>query len=218
MPNDESWKAIVASALDWGEAHLTLDKALKDLPANLRGRRPEGLPHSPWDLVEHLRIAQHDLLDFIQNPDYSEDLKWPDDYWPPPCEVINDEMWENSLSEIRCERDELKKFTTEPDATSLPKFRMARVRLICERYSSQSITPHIISESSLQCAGHSAPGRRISVAGLERVQLYPARHSRPVAHSRQRIRRSRSRARYQQAIATARDKWRDRELGPHRKL
>jgi len=113
MPNDEGWKDIVASSLDWQQAHLTLDNALKDLPANLRGRRPEGLPHSPWDLVEHLRIAQHDLLDFLRNPEYSEDLKWPDDYWPPECDTINDEMWENSLCEIRCDRDDLKKFTTE---------------------------------------------------------------------------------------------------------
>lgn len=113
MPNDEAWKGIVASALDWEQAHSNLDNAVKDLPADLRGRRPQGQPHSPWDLVEHIRIAQRDLLDFVQNPNYSHDLKWPDDYWPPACDVINDEMWENSLCEIRCERDELKKFTTE---------------------------------------------------------------------------------------------------------
>ena len=113
MPNDEAWKSIVASSLDWGEAHLDLDNALKDLPANLRGRRPEGLPHSPWDLVEHIRIAQHDLLDFCRNPNYSHDLKWPDDYWPSANDAISDESWELSLSEIRRERDELKKFTTE---------------------------------------------------------------------------------------------------------
>ena len=114
MPNDEGWKAIVASSLDWEQGHLNLDGALKDLPANLRGRRPAGLPHSPWDLVEHIRIAQHDLLDFCRNPDYHHDLKWPDDYWPPARDTISDESWESSLAEIRRERDEFKTFTIEP--------------------------------------------------------------------------------------------------------
>ncbi len=113
MPPDETWKPIVASSLDWEQAHLGLDNALKDLPANLRGRRPKGLPHSPWELVEHIRIAQHDLLDFCRNPDYSHDLKWPDDYWPEPADTISDESWQNSLNEIRRDRDELKTLTTE---------------------------------------------------------------------------------------------------------
>ena len=64
--------------------------------------------------MEHIRIAQHDLLDFCRNPNYRHDLKWPDDYWPSANDTISDESWESSLSEIRRERDELKKFTTEP--------------------------------------------------------------------------------------------------------
>jgi len=114
MPADEGWKGIVASSLDWEQGHLSLENALKDLPANLRGRRPEGLPHSPWELVEHIRIAQHDLLDFCQDPNYHEDLKWPADYWPPAKDTISDESWEKGLAEIRRDRDALKRLTTEP--------------------------------------------------------------------------------------------------------
>jgi Protein of unknown function (DUF664). len=114
MASDESWKGIVASSLDWEQGHLSLENALKDLPANLRGRRPEGLPHSPWELVEHIRIAQHDLLDFCQDPNYHNDLNWPDDYWPPPQDAISDESWEKSLTEIRRDRDALKRLITEP--------------------------------------------------------------------------------------------------------
>jgi len=113
MP-DEGWRAIVASSLDWEQGHLNLDNAVKALPANVRGRRPEGLPHSPWELVEHIRIAQHDLLDFCRNANYQHDLKWPDDYWPAPRDAISDEDWDNSLAEIRTDRDALKKLTTEP--------------------------------------------------------------------------------------------------------
>jgi hypothetical protein len=113
VPADEAWKAIVASSLDWEQAHLSLENALKDLPANLRGRRPEGLPHSPWELVEHIRIAQNDLLDFCRNPNYSHDLDWPDDYWPEEVDSVSNKEWEKSLNEIRRDRDELKTFTTE---------------------------------------------------------------------------------------------------------
>ena len=114
MPTDKAWKAIVASSLDWEQGHLSLENVLKDLPANLRGCRPEGLPHSPWDVVEHIRISQHDLLDFCQNLNYHHDLDWPDDYWPEPEENISDESWNNSLKEIRRDRDAFKAFTMEP--------------------------------------------------------------------------------------------------------
>jgi hypothetical protein len=114
MPTDEAWKAIAASSLDWEEAHLGVESALKDLPADLRGRRPEGLPHSPWQLVEHIRIAQHDLLDFCRNPDYKQELKWPDDYWPAAGELPTAAAWEKSLAALRSDREEFKRFITEP--------------------------------------------------------------------------------------------------------
>lgn len=114
MPTDTAWREIVASSLDWDQAHITLDGALKDLAADMRGRRPEGLPHSPWDLVEHIRIAQNDLLDFLRNASYHHDLKWPDDYWPAQQDTISDKSWGDSLEQIRRERDELKEFTVEP--------------------------------------------------------------------------------------------------------
>jgi hypothetical protein len=114
MPTDEAWKAIVASSLDWEEAHLGLESALKGLPAALRGSRPEGLPHSPWELVEHIRIAQHDLLDFCRNPNYRHELDWPDDYWPPASESPSDAAWEKSIAQLETDRDALKQFLTEP--------------------------------------------------------------------------------------------------------
>src|SRR5579875_1982790 len=71
------------SLLDGGQAHATLDKAVKDMPANLRGVVPEGLPYSAWQLLEHIRIAQRDILDFSRNHDGSyREIKWPDGYWP----------------------------------------------------------------------------------------------------------------------------------------
>jgi uncharacterized damage-inducible protein DinB len=114
MESSEKWKEIVASSLDWDQAHLNLENAVKDLPAELRGRRPNGLPHSPWELLEHVRIAQHDLLDFCSNPNYEHELDWPEDYWPAARDAISDEDWNNSLEEIRRDRDALKELTTQP--------------------------------------------------------------------------------------------------------
>jgi len=106
------WQKIVASALDWDQAHITLDGALKGLTPEDRGRRPEGYPHSVWQLVEHLRIAQHDLLDFCRNPKYSHDLKWPDDYWPADPAPSNDAAWRTSLKELRADNEAFAKFTS----------------------------------------------------------------------------------------------------------
>ncbi len=113
-PSDERWKAIVASSVDWEEAHLNFESALRDLPTELRGRRPEGLPHSPWELVEHLRIGQHDLLEFCRNSNYQATLKWPDDYWPSSPAPPSDAAWKQSIADFRSDRDALKEFATEP--------------------------------------------------------------------------------------------------------
>jgi uncharacterized damage-inducible protein DinB len=106
------WQTIVASSLDWDQAHAPLDAALKGLDKADRGRRPDGFPHSVWELVEHIRITQADLLDFIRNPDYAHELKWPDDYWPPMPAPTSDSAWRSSLEKIRSDRDELATFTT----------------------------------------------------------------------------------------------------------
>ena len=114
MASPASWHEIVASALDWDQAHISLDGALKGLAREDRGRRPDGYPHSVWQLVEHLRLAQHDLLDFCRNPSYSHDLKWPDDYWPSDPAPSSEEAWRASLEQIRRDRDEFAHFTTNP--------------------------------------------------------------------------------------------------------
>ncbi len=117
------WQTIVASALDWDQAHVTLDAALKGLPKADRGRRPKGFPHSVWELVEHIRIAQHDLLDFSRNPDYVHDLKWPDNYWPASPEPPSDSAWRASLRKIRGDRSELANFTTRTRIDLTKKIR-----------------------------------------------------------------------------------------------
>jgi uncharacterized damage-inducible protein DinB len=109
-----SWREIVASSLDWEQAHAGLERAVNGLAPDLRGRRPDNFPHSVWELVEHIRITQHDLLDFCTNPKYHEP-HWPDDYWPSSREPRDDAEWTKSLRAIARDRDALKKFTIETD-------------------------------------------------------------------------------------------------------
>lgn len=106
----ERWRNIVASSLDWEQAHVSFDAAVKNLPAELRGRRPADTPHSVWELVEHIRLAQIDLLAFMQNPKYTAP-KWPDDYWPPTPAPPSDAAWTRSLSAVRRDARALKRFT-----------------------------------------------------------------------------------------------------------
>ena len=115
MKNGKDWRAIVASSLGWEQAHASLESAAKDLAPALRGKRPDGYPHSPWELVEHIRITQHDLLDFCQNPIYVEKLEWPRDYWPVTPEPPSADAWEKSIAEFKRERDAFARFTTETD-------------------------------------------------------------------------------------------------------
>jgi len=103
----------LAKALDWGEAHADFDAAVKDFPAALRGKRLDGLPYSAWQILEHLRIAQHDILDFSRNARYAE-KKWPDDYWPASPEPPDDKAWDKSVAAFRRDRRAVQKMAADP--------------------------------------------------------------------------------------------------------
>ena len=115
MTDTPTWREIVASSLDWEQAHVGLDRAVEGLPPELRGRRPEGTPYSIWQLLEHIRRAQHDLLEFCRNPEYTHELEWPADYWPDAPEPPGEEAWAETLAGLRADRDTLKRWTLEAD-------------------------------------------------------------------------------------------------------
>jgi uncharacterized damage-inducible protein DinB len=110
----DGWKAIVASSLEWEQAHASLDHALKNLAPDLRAKRAPNFPHSVWELVDHIRRTQHDLLEFCVNPKY-EEPKFPDDYWPSPTALPTEREWTDSLAAIHRDAAALAKFTTEGD-------------------------------------------------------------------------------------------------------
>ena len=103
----EPLRAQLAGLLDWHDAHTDFEGAIDGLPTELRGKVPGGLPYSPWQLVEHLRLTQHDILDFCRNTEY-EEMIWPDDYWPKQAAPPSDRAWDESVESFRRDREELR--------------------------------------------------------------------------------------------------------------
>jgi uncharacterized damage-inducible protein DinB len=103
--------------LKGGGAHLTFDKAIASLPAGLRGAKPPGVPHTPWRLLEHLRIAQRDILEFTRNPRHISP-PWPVGYWPPGDVPPDDAAWDRSVAAFRADLQAMQDLVADP-ATDL---------------------------------------------------------------------------------------------------
>jgi len=106
MSNETALREEVVRLLTSKGAHADFESAVKDLPADLRGERPEGAEHSPWEILEHLRIAQWDILDFSVNPDYKH-LEWPEEYWPKSPAPAGDAEWNRSVRSFLEDRERL---------------------------------------------------------------------------------------------------------------
>lgn len=108
MNADASFRDLLARALAWSDAHTSFDDAVAGLPSALRGTRPTGGPHSPWELLEHLRLAQNDILEFCESAAY-EEKAWPGDYWPADPVPPSDQAWDESVAAYRQDREALQK-------------------------------------------------------------------------------------------------------------
>lgn len=98
--NDQALREHLLSLLKGGQAYAKFDDIVADFPADLRGKRVKGLPYTPWMLLEHLRLAQWDILDFSINPKYKA-LKFPDDYWPKTEAPLSAAAWNHSIKEFK---------------------------------------------------------------------------------------------------------------------
>lgn len=99
---DANLRKHLAALVHWKDAHVDFDAAVKGIPARCRGVQPPGLPYSPWQLLEHIRLAQADILDFCLNPSYFAP-KWPDDYWPSSPTPPDSRAWQMSVSSYRAD-------------------------------------------------------------------------------------------------------------------
>jgi len=113
MEPDKRLRQQLAKFLDWHEAHADLASAVDNFPAELRGRVPEGMPHSAWQLVEHMRLALSDIVEFSRNTRHKSP-PWPEGYWPKSAAPPSDEAWQESVSGLRDAIEALRKLIQDP--------------------------------------------------------------------------------------------------------
>lgn len=106
--------------LDWEDAHVGLDKALDGIPPDKRGARAVGFEHSPWQLLEHIRLAQADILDFCVNARYEHTMTWPDDYWPKDPAPPSAAAWTDSVAAYKRALEDLKRLARDVDDLTAP--------------------------------------------------------------------------------------------------
>jgi uncharacterized damage-inducible protein DinB len=108
--------------LKGGGAHLDFEKAIAGLPTALRGAKPTGVPHTPWRLLEHLRIAQQDILEFTRNPQHRSP-PWPEGYWPAGDAPPDNLAWDRSVAAFRADLQAMQDLVADPSSdlfTPLP--------------------------------------------------------------------------------------------------
>jgi len=117
MSSHDELRSHLHELLRGGQAHVTFDDAIAELPASLRGTRPDSLPYSPWELVEHIRITQRDILDYTvarTKSDY-EELAWPQGYWPKTSAPPSAKAWDDSITAVRADREAMEQLVKDGD-------------------------------------------------------------------------------------------------------
>ena len=122
-PDPELIKQLLA-LLKGGQAHVDLETAIKDFPAEHYATVPTNLPYSAWQILEHLRITQRDILEFSAPPTGGyKHIAWPDDYWPKSPTPPDAHSWNNTVAAIRADQMQFEALLTKPNADLYKPFR-----------------------------------------------------------------------------------------------
>jgi uncharacterized damage-inducible protein DinB len=113
MTIDTALRDQLAHYLDWNDAHVGFDEVVTGIPVRLRGAVPAGFVHSVWQVVEHMRLAQADILEFSRNARYKAKT-WPDDYWPKAPAPRRSRDWTESIAAYRVDRRALQRLAKNP--------------------------------------------------------------------------------------------------------
>jgi DinB superfamily len=116
--DEKQIRDYLGRALDWHEAHVDLKKALNGIPAKDQGKRPKGAEHSPWELLEHMRLATWDILEFSRDPKHKSP-DWPAGYWPKKPAPTNAAAWQKSVKALEHDLDEMRKLVSDPSTDLL---------------------------------------------------------------------------------------------------
>lgn len=112
--SDQALREHVLYLLKGGGAHLNFEKAIVDLPEEFRGKKVEGASHTPWRLLEHLRICQWDILEFSRNPKHVSP-EFPDGYWPDGDAPPNSDSWGKSVQAFRDDLQAMIDLVADPE-------------------------------------------------------------------------------------------------------
>ncbi|WP_158941930.1 DinB family protein [Granulicella sp. S190] len=116
-------KQLIA-LLRGGQAHVTFDEAVRDFAPEHRSAVPSNLPYSAWQILEHLRITQRDILNFSAPPTGGyHGIKWPDDYWPKSPQPPSSDSWEQCIAAIRSDAEHIEALIANPDSDLFKPFR-----------------------------------------------------------------------------------------------
>lgn len=114
MPNDQALlKKQLLDFLQNPHTHASLEDAADNFPTALINKEIKDIPYTAWGLLEHIRITQHDMVDFMHNPEY-EEISWPAGYWPNPNQPADKKMWVASLAAYKKDFELLKKLIKNP--------------------------------------------------------------------------------------------------------
>ncbi len=113
MAANDPVRQQLVNFLRGGHAHVTFEDAVEGFPVDQAGVRPSGLPHSGWELLEHIRISQNDILRFSQSADYVSP-KWPEGYWPSDAAPAGADEWERSVKSFYRDRDAFETLVLDP--------------------------------------------------------------------------------------------------------
>ena len=132
--NDQSLRDHLLSLLRGGNAHISFDDFIAGFPAESCGQRIEGLPYTPWQVLEHMRIAQWDILEFCREAKHVSP-KWPEGYWPKPSELGNAELWKETVEKFRADLEQMGISFRIRQPICSPKFPTAPARQFCAKHS-----------------------------------------------------------------------------------
>ncbi len=166
-----SLRKMLVDAMAGHESHLDFESAVKEFPADLRGRKPPGAPHSAWELLEHMRIAQRDILKFSQNPRH-QSPKWPEGYWPTAEAPPDSSAWDRSVALFEADARELDALVRDPENDLFKAFEHGSGQTLAPRgltgSYAQFLPPRATESSSRRCClrAHKAAAKLMLMHGL----------------------------------------------------
>ncbi len=120
MKKTDPLRQQLVNLLTKAEAHMDVRSALDDFPSELRGRKPKNAPHTPWQLLEHMRIAQWDILEFSLDAKHVSP-KWPDGYWPKKDAPPDEKAWDKSVKQFLADLNDICKMVSDTEVDLLTK-------------------------------------------------------------------------------------------------